>query len=279
MATITTTITAMTTTIEQLLRLQTWLSPAFPIGAFSYSHGLEYAVEAGLVRDRASAQEWIATGLLHGTGRSDGMLLAAAYRAGETDQAAEVAALAAAFRGTSELARESAAQGAAFLAAVRAVWPSDILDRWTARLGPSACHPRLEPGSSPDAGPSSAFRSPSPAEPLAGPRLKAGVTNKAIDPTLPVVVGAVCRFAGIELATALPLYLQSFAANLVSAAVRLVPLGHTNGLRIVAALEPVVTDAAEAAASTDLDDLGTATPMLDWCSMRHETQYTRLFRS
>jgi urease accessory protein len=105
------------------------------------------------------------------------------------------------------------------------------------------------------------------------------MTRKSIGPTLPIVVGVISRFSGIELATALPLYLQAFAANLVSAAVRLVPLGHTDGLRIVAALEPVVAEAVEAAADADLDDIGTATPMLDWCSMRHETQYTRLFRS
>ena len=269
-----TTITAMTTTIEQLLRLQTWLSPAFPIGAFSYSHGLEYAVEAELVRDRASAQEWIATGLLHGTGRSDGMLLAAAYRASDSEDAAEVAALAAAFRGASELARESAAQGAAFLAAVRAVWPSEVLDCWIARLAsPSnVLMPGLDPGTQAqlDAGsdqrPWVAGSSPA-------------MTTRKIEPTLPVVVGSVCRFAGIDLATALPLYLQSFAANLVSAAVRLVPLGHTDGLRIIAALEPAIAEAAQAAADADLEDLGTATPMLDWCSMQHETQYTRLFRS
>jgi urease accessory protein len=228
---------AMIAPIEPLLRLQTWLSPAFPIGAFSYSHGLEYAVEAGLIRDRATAADWIGTLLVHGTGRSDGMLLAAAYRA-EDDVAIEVAELGAAFRGTAELARESAQQGAAFVTAVRSVWPCPELDAWSASLA-----------------------------------------RAAIDPVLPVAVGAVCRLAGISLDLVLPLYLQAFAANLVSAAVRLVPLGQTDGLRIVAALESMIPQAAASAASADLDEIGTATPMLDWCSMRHETQYTRLFRS
>lgn len=236
----TATIMTMTTAPDPtaLLRLQIWLSPAFPVGGFSYSHGLEYAVEAGLVCDRATLQDWIGTLLLHGTGRSDGMLLGAAWRTVREDGAAAVAELAAAFRGTSELARESALQGAAFLAAVRAVWPDAELEDWAGRLAAAG-----------------------------------------IAPVLPVAVGAVCRCHGVPLATALPLYLQAFAANLVSAAVRLVPLGQTDGLRAIAALEPVIGEAAHRSAAADLDELGTATPMLDWCSMRHETQYTRLFRS
>jgi urease accessory protein len=78
---------------------------------------------------------------------------------------------------------------------------------------------------------------------------------------------------------ALVAYLQSFAANLVSAGVRLVPLGQSDGQRTIAALEPVIARAARAAATAALDDIGSAAPMIDWCSMRHELQYTRLFRS
>ena len=77
----------------------------------------------------------------------------------------------------------------------------------------------------------------------------------------------------------LPAYLQAFAANLVSAAVRLVPLGQTDGQRATAALEPTVREVARLAPACPLDELGTATLIVDLCSMRHETQYTRLFRS
>ena len=64
------------------------------------------------------------------------------------------------------------------------------------------------------------------------------------------------------------------------AAVRSVPLGQSDGQIALAALEPAVRQATEAAlAVTSLDEVGTATPLLDWCSLRHETQYTRLFRS
>ena len=84
---------------------------------------------------------------------------------------------------------------------------------------------------------------------------------------------------GIGLRAALTLYLQAFAANLVSAAMRLVPLGQTDGQRVCARLEPVLIDCVDAALAADLDDVGTATPVVDWTSMRHETQHTRLFRS
>ena len=217
--------TAMTTTITDLLKLQTWLSPAFPVGAFSYSHGLEWAVECGLVVDRESLADWIAALLAHGTGRIDGMLFVAAWRAGP-ETLPELVELAAAFRGSRELALETAQQGEAFARSVGTGW-----------------------GAAP---PAAAY---------------------------PVAVGAAARAHGIALETALPLFLQAFAANLVSAGVRLVPLGQSDGLRALAALEDAVRAAAEDALTAPLDDLGAATPMLDWCSMNHETQYTRLFRS
>ena len=214
----------MATTTE-LLKLQTWLSPAFPVGAFSYSHGLEWAVEAGLVTDRTTLVDWIEGLLAHGTGRVDAMLFAAAWRA-EGPALDEIAELAAAFRGTRELALETAQQGEAFARSVGVGW-----------------------GSAP---PAAAY---------------------------PVAVGAAARAHGIALEDALPLFVQAFAANLVSAGVRLVPLGQSDGLRVLAALEDAVRAAAQEAIVTSLDELGAAAPMLDWCSMKHETQYTRLFRS
>ena len=99
------------------------------------------------------------------------------------------------------------------------------------------------------------------------------------DCALPVAVGIAAAAHGVDLRSALVAYLQAFAANLVSAGVRLIPLGQSDGQRAIAALERVVLAAAETAMAADLDRLGTAAPMVDWCSMRHETQYTRLFRS
>lgn len=237
MGTITVTGPAMTADTA-LYRLMTWLSPSYPVGAFSYSHGIEFAVEAGLVTDRETLTDWVGAIIESGAGRADGVLLAHASRAasaGDEIALEEVAELAAALRPTAEIGRETAAQGAAFLTATVAVWPCtafDLLSRvWS---GPVA---------------------------------------------YPVAVGTACAGHGVPLATALPAFLQAIAANLVSAGVRLIPVGQTDGQRTLAALEPVVARTARAAEAMDLDDIGTAVPVVEWCSMRHETQYTRLFRS
>ncbi len=229
----------MPTTEAALYRLMTWLSPAYPVGAFSYSHGLEYAVEERLVRDRDTLVQWLTTATEVGAGRIGGTLLAEAWRAatnGDAERLEEAAALAAAWRSTSETALESEAQGAAFLAVTRAAWPHPMLDRLV---------PERRGG------------------PLA----------------LSVAVGATCGCHGIELAAALTAYLHSFAANLVSAGVRLIPLGQSDGQLAMAALEPVIARAARVCVDISLDGVGSAAPMRDWCSMRHELQYTRLFRS
>ena len=73
--------------------------------------------------------------------------------------------------------------------------------------------------------------------------------------------------------------LQSFIANLVTAGVRLIPLGQTDGQLSIAALEEAVLAASEQAKNATIDDLGSAAFMVDLSSMAHETQYTRLFRS
>lgn len=231
--------TGMTTTDEALYKLMTWLSPAYPVGAFSYSHGLEYAVEVRLVRDRESLIRWLTTAIEVGGGHIGGALLAEAWRAAADANAGKleaVAALAAAWRGTSETALESEAQGAAFLSVTRAAWPHPLLDRLVLerRGGPIA---------------------------------------------LSVAVGATCACHGIALIPTLIAYLHSFASNLVSAGIRLIPLGQSDGQHAIAALQSVIERSARVAAEITLDEVGSAAPMLDWCSMRHELQHTRLFRS
>ncbi|HXZ02399.1 MAG TPA: urease accessory UreF family protein [Stellaceae bacterium] len=221
-----------------LYRLMTWLSPAYPLGAFSYSHGLEYAVEAGLVHDRASLCDWVATALGAGAGLGDGALLAAAWRAAEAADVAAldaIAELAFAWRGSAETALESRAQGAAFLAATRAAWPHRLLDALALRHRGEAA--------------------------------------------LPVAVAVAAACHGVPLAAALVAYLHAFAGTLVSAGLRLIPLGQSDGQLAMAALESVVATTVEILLATPLEEIGTAAPVIDWCSMRHETQYTRLFRS
>jgi len=221
-----------------LFRLLTWLSPSYPIGAYSYSHGIEYAVEAGLVTNSATLIDYIATALEHGGGRCDAALLVAAWGAArDLDHARldEVADFASAWRSTAELALEAETQGRAFLSTTRAAWPQSELDAFAAsRVGAVA---------------------------------------------LPVAVGLVAAFHSVELPAVLTAYLHAFAANLVSAGVRLVPLGQTDGQRALASLKPVIERVTVAAQLTPLEEVATAAPIIDWCSMRHETQYTRLFRS
>jgi len=116
------------------LRLQSWLSPSFPNGAYSYSHGLEWAAEAGLIHDRPSLVDWLEADLRYGSGRNEAIFFSEAYRcAVEDDQAGltRVAELAATFRGTSEFALESSQQAAACLTILRQVWPHHILDMFS----------------------------------------------------------------------------------------------------------------------------------------------------
>ncbi|MDI1286808.1 MAG: urease accessory protein UreF [Reyranella sp.] len=230
-------------TSDPLYRLLAWLSPAYPVGAFSYSHGIETAVEEGFVTDRDSLVAWLESVLERGTGLVDAALFAVAWRAVDgaadgTDWAAfdAVAERAAAWRGTAEMALESRQQGGSFLSITRTAWPHPALDMAHARTGGEIA--------------------------------------------LPVAVALATAAHGIALEPALGGYLHAFTANLISAAVRTVPLGQTDGQRALAALESAVLRTVEAAlAAASLDEIGTATPLLDWCSLRHETQYTRLFRS
>jgi urease accessory protein len=232
------TATGMSTEAS-LYRLLAWLSPAFPVGAYTYSHGLEWAVEAGLVRDRAGLEAWLATVLRAGGGWQDAVLLSHAHRAvasGDDGLWRELRAMAQAWVPTAELALETHAQGEAFAVASLASWP-DAAGRLARLLDD-------------------------------GPGL-----------TYPLTVGAAAAAHAIPLTLVLPAYVQAFAANLVSAAVRAVPLGQSDGQRALAALEAVVTEVAERARTCPLDELGTSALTVDLCSMRHETQYTRLFRS
>jgi len=222
---------------QALLRLQSWLSPAFPTGAYSYSHGLEWAVEAGDVHDRESLVDWLEADLCHGSGRNEAIFFVEAWRcAMDNDRAKlfEIAELAAAFRGTSEFALESSQQAAACLNTLRQVWFDQILDFFS---------------------------------------------EMQFQPVLAVVLGARSAKERIPARVALPAFLHSYVANLVTAGVRLIPLGQTDGQLAIAELENAVLFASAQGTCATLDDLGSAGFMVELASIAHETQYTRLFRS
>jgi urease accessory protein len=221
-----------------LYRLMAWLSPSYPVGAFSYSSGIEWAVEAGDVANAERLRRWLALVLAEGGGWSDAVFFVHAHRSlADPDDGAlrAVAELAAALAPSKERHLETTAQGAAFIAATRAAWPCAALDRLAAAFdGPVA---------------------------------------------YPVAVGVAAAGHGIAVKPALHAYLHAVAANLISAGVRLIPLGQTDGKRVLAALEPVVADSARRALAAPLDHAGSAALRADLASLHHETQYTRLFRT
>jgi urease accessory protein len=216
-----------------LLTLTAWLSPAFPVGGFAFSHGLEWAVECGDVADDSGVRQWIGDLLRLGSGRDDAILLASAHKAakaGDDDALRDVAELALAMQPSAERRLETGLLGNAFVKMVDAAWL---------------------PG----------FRPP------------------GEDVAYPVAVGTAAAMRGLPIEATVQAFLSAFVASLLSAAIRLGPIGQTDGQRILSALIPVVLEVAAAAGRLGPDDLGGCVFRSDIASMRHETQYTRLFRS
>ena len=205
------------------LTLQQLFSPAFPVGAFAWSHGLETAVHGGAVHDAVTLRDWLEAVLTHGAGWSDAVLCAQAMRGGDPHALSD---LALALCPARERRAETLEQGKAFAGTVRSVWGVSV----------------------PDA-------------------------------AYPVAVGAAVAALELPPSEALRLHLQAFAANLVAAGVRLIPLGQSDGQRVTAALAPLCGARAEAALAAALDEIGGFAPVLDIQAMRHETLYSRVFRS
>jgi urease accessory protein len=221
---------------RQLLNLLTLLSPAFPVGSFSYSQGLEWLIDSGSIRTAASLNVWLIDVLEVGSGWNDAVLLTEAHRAGTAQddrRLRDVAELADALAPSAERHLETVAQGSAFLSATSVAWPcrsANIL----ADTGAAA---------------------------------------------YPVAVGAVAAGHGIPLEQVLLAYLNIAGSNLVSVGVRLVPLGQSAGLAILAGLHPLIQATARRALASSLDGLGAATIRADIASMRHEEQHSRIFRT
>jgi urease accessory protein len=213
---------------SSMMRLLTWLSPAFPTGAYAYSHGLEWAVETHDICDGDSLRCWLGAVIASGSARTDTILLRHAHRvANDPGALRDIAMLALATAASRERYDEALAQGRAFLLAASG---------W-------------------------------------------GVPDLPADTPYAVAVGAMAGAHGVDEDLTAGAYLQTFVSNLISAAVRLVPLGQTTGLQTLAALEPTILGTAAATKHATLDDLGGCAFGSDLAAMRHETQYTRLFRS
>jgi urease accessory protein len=215
-----------------LQKLLTWLSPAFPVGTFAWSAGLETAIAERRVLDAAALREWIEGMLAHGGIRTDAIILAHAHRVESSEPAAlaDLADLCLALTPAAERTKETLLTGDAFIAAAKA-WPSAVY----ARL-PSPC-------------------------------------------PYPIAVGAIAAAHGVGLSETLLGYLTAAVHSQVSVAVRLVPLGQTDGLRVMAALEGRIAALAASALSLTLDDIGSIGYAADIAQMRHETLEPRIFRS
>ena len=221
-----------------VLPLLAWLSPAYPVGAYAYSHGLEWAAETGEMAGEAALAAWLGDVLQHGAGRNDAILLAAAHRAAIADDHAgliEVNDLALALAPSQELRLETRQQGRSFLDTTLVAWPTALLSSLAQNLEGEVAYP--------------------------------------------VAVGLAAGAHGLPLPPTLEAFLLAFMQNLISAALRLAPIGQTGGTRVLAGLAPAVAALAREVPDLALDDVGSATFRADLGSFLHETQYTRLFRS
>jgi urease accessory protein len=217
--------------IPQAQILAALFSPAFPIGAFSYSHGMEAAIATGAIGDVGTVHDWIETCLVGGSGRNDAILMAHAYdiAGGDDPDIGALNELAFALSSGAERAQESRELGENFIRIVEQVYNVDV-----------------------------------------------GIM---VPLAYPVAAGLAVRRLGCELPLGVTFFLQSFVSNLISVAVRTVPIGQSDGQIILARLMPVVVDLAEAAAITPLDDVGGYAFLADHAAILHETLETRIYRT
>ncbi|MBB3995639.1 urease accessory protein [Sulfitobacter undariae] len=220
------------TTNGDIVNLAQWLSPAFPVGGFAYSHGLETAIQGGTISRVGDLQDWLCDVLEYGSGRNDSILLRAAYACTSPAQIEEVNQTAIAVSASRERVFETQQQGTAFAQTVASIWGGgEMQDANSAAL----CYP--------------------------------------------VAVGYAATRAQFDVDLTATMYLHAFASNLVSAAVRAVPLGQTEGQRVLAALIPVCEQIVQRTVGTTLDDLSSTAFLSDIAAMQHETLQPRIFRS
>ncbi|MEL6871039.1 MAG: urease accessory UreF family protein [Pseudomonadota bacterium] len=225
----------MSTDTRSLHLLLSWLSPSFPVGAYAFSHGLEYAVAEYGIDTPAALTRWLQHLLHHGSAQTDLVFAAAAWAADDPQAIHALCAQALAFSPSAEIKLESTAQAEAFVHTIASAWPCHAVDELRPLL-PDLC-------------------------------------------AYPVAVARVARAHSIEQSALVAALAHAFCANLVSAAIRLVPLGQTDGQRVMADLLEAIDQAATHAMATPVDAVATQTLMSDIASMKHEHQYTRLFRS
>ena len=212
-----------TPTDSKLITVMQWLSPAFPIGGFAYSHGLEWAINKGYVSNREELQKWISDLLEYGSLKNDAILIKLVLKGSDPK---EINELAMALCPANERLSETQLQGGAFCKIMREVWSLEIDDL-----------------------------------------------------TLPIALALAAKNESIDQNLVVPAYLHSFCSNLISVAMRLIPIGQTDGQKTLRELSPLISDSVRAVAKSDKDDLGSACFLSDVSAMQHEYLQPRVFKT
>ena len=224
--------------LSDLQTVLTWFSPSYPIGSYAYSHGLEYAVEEGLVKDPQTLLGWIRDLLFFGTGYNDSIIINSIYDSVANDNCVEfdyISQIANAIKPTKEIALESYQQGVSFKNILMDVYSNSNLTFYLNRLDDCI--------------------------------------------TYPSVVGVAGGIFEVEKKLLLHSYLHAFTSNILSAALRIMPIGQTEIQKIIFQMKGNVEEMTNKSLGLSLSDLGSSVFISDWASSKHQNQYTRLFRS
>ncbi len=212
-----------TPTDSKLITVMQWLSPAFPIGGFAYSHGLEWAINKGYVSNREELQKWVSDLLEYGSLKNDAILIKLVLKGSDPKEINEIAI---ALCPANERLSETQLQGGAFCKIMREVWSLEIDDL-----------------------------------------------------ALPIALALAAKNENIDQNLVVPAYLHSFCSNLISVAMRLIPIGQTDGQKTLRELSPLISDSVIAVAKSDKDDLGSACFLSDVSAMQHEYLQPRVFKT
>ena len=207
----------------KFMTVMQWMSPAFPIGAFAYSHGLEWAIDKDHVSNGEKLQKWITDLLEYGSLRTDAIFISLILRGHDVRKMNE---LSMALCPAGERLLETKLQGSAFAKVIEDVWQQDIGEL-----------------------------------------------------SLPIAVALAAKNQSIEQDLILPAYLHAFCSNLISAAIRLIPIGQTEGQRIMLELYPTISDLVKTASESEIDDLNSACFFSDISAMEHEYLQPRIFKT
>ena len=207
----------------KFMTVMQWMSPAFPIGAFAYSHGLEWAIDKDHVSNGEKLQKWITDLLEYGSLRTDAIFISLILRGHDAKKMNE---LSMALCPAGERLLETKLQGSAFAKVIEDVWQQDIGEL-----------------------------------------------------SLPIAVALAAKNQSIEQDLILPAYLHAFCSNLISAAIRLIPIGQTGGQRILLELYTTISDLVQTASESEIDDLNSACFFSDVSAMEHEYLQPRIFKT